>query len=278
MMHADCVAYLEALRALQMPAGTPEEVRARYRAQCALWAGERVDVGTSEVACGRVYGAGGPLLVWFHGGRMVSGDLETHDALCRGLAAASGWRVMGVDYRLAPEHRHPAQLEDARAALRWAATMSERVAVGGDSAGATLALVTAMERVIDLEALVLVYPMLDATQEHASHAEFAEGPGTSARDIRLGYEWWLGESADRRDWRVSPRFGDGWEALPPAFVLTCGVDPLRDEGIELAGRLSGVVHEHYADHLHGFMTYPGRFQAAQTASGQIARFLNCRGR
>ncbi|MBI4892901.1 MAG: alpha/beta hydrolase [Acidobacteria bacterium] len=280
-LHPDCKAYLEELRELAMPAATAGEVRARYRALCARYAGQRADVRVEEnqgkVPC-RMYGAAGPVMVWFHGGRMASGDLETHDSLCRTLAARSGRRVLAVDYRLGPECKYPAALEDAREAVDFAAGLGEGVLAGGDSAGAALALLAAAERWTELQALVLIYPMLDATQELASHREFEDGPGTSAKDIRLGYEWWLEPGTDLQDPRVSPRFLADLSCAPRTFVLTAGVDPLRDEGLELVERLRAegreVEHWHYADHLHGFLTYPARFAAAGTVVEKIARFVS----
>lgn len=278
----DCVAYLAELEALNLPAGTVEEVRARYRALCARYAGKRTEVARVEELHApiraRLYEdrAGAPVLVWFHGGRMVSGDLETHDQVCRMLASETGFRVLAADYRLAPEHLFPAAVEDALAAVTFAKTLSNRVAVGGDSAGGHLALWAATRE--HLEALVLVYPMLDATRSRPSHAEFAGGPATSSEDIRVGYEWWLPQGVDLLDERVSPLFTKELHAVRRAMVVTAGVDPLRDEGLEIARRLemSGVpvTSLHYEDHLHGFLTYVARFAAAREVVTQIAGFLS----
>jgi acetyl esterase len=274
-LHPDCLAYLEELRALAMPASTAEEVRARYRFLCTRYAGERVEVAVRDAggrAPLRVYGEGGGVLLWFHGGRMVSGDLETHDSLCRRLARSLRGRVVAVDYRLAPEHLDPAQTEDARWALEAVRSLGGKLAVGGDSAGAWLALEAALEEPAGIESLVLAYPMIDAACGLASHGEFEAGPGTSGRDIRLGYEWWLG---GRR--RESPLRAEGFEKLPRTYVLTCGVDPLRDEGLELGRRLKAagvaVVERHYAGHLHGFLTYPARFSAAEEVVEEVAGFV-----
>lgn len=275
-LHPDCLSYLEDLRELAMPAATPAEVRARYRFLCERYAGPRIDVRVEDVngpVPMRLYGEGERLLVWFHGGRMVSGDLETHDWLCRALARESEGRVLAVDYRLAPEHRFPAALEDASAALRFARTLSGKVSAGGDSAGAWLALAAALEKPGQVSTLVLIYPMIDATCSLASHREFENGPGTSGRDIVLGYEWWFGPGAARC---ASPLRAEGFEKLPRTFVLTCGVDPLRDEGMDLVQRLSKarleVEHVHYSTLLHGFLTYPARFRAADEAIREAARF------
>ena len=287
-LHPDCQAFLEEVARLNIPASTVEEIRARYRRLCRHFAGPRAEgVETSEIEApvrARLYATSpaAPLLVWFHGGRMISGDLETHDAVCRLLASRSGWRVLIVDYRLAPEHPFPAAVEDASAALAFARAMSPAVAIGGDSAGASLALAAALTAPQSAAALVLIYPMIDATCHLPSHAEFRAGPGTSSEDIRLGYTLWLPPGADARDPRISPLFSPSFAGLPPTFLLTAGIDPLRDEGVRLAARLIEsevpLTHTHYPRHLHGFLTYPARFTAAGEAVAHAAAFLSLRSR
>jgi acetyl esterase len=280
-LHPDCLAYLDDLRALNLPASTSAEIRHRYRALCARFAGPLAPVPVQEISApiiARLYGLGDRLLAWFHGGRMVSGGLDTHDAPCRLLAFRSGWRVLAVDYRLAPEHPFPAALEDAAAALRFAASLSPTLAAGGDSAGAHLALTAASEAAPPLHALVLIYPMIDATRSLPSHTEFEHGPGTSSRDIAAGYQWWLPLGTNPGDPRVSPLFYPNFAALPRSFVLTAGFDPLRDEGLQLVQRLEAgrvpVTHVHFPQHLHGFLTFPARFAAAETAVRHVAQFLS----
>lgn len=270
----DSAAYLEELRRLQLPARSVEEIRARYRHLCAHFAGAPPDVRHVENLPGmRHYWnhANSPVLVWFHGGRMISGDLETHDGVCRRLAYVTGWQVLAVDYRLGPEHPFPAALEDAATAVHAAEQMAPRVALGGDSAGASLALSAATEWTT---ALVLVYPMVDATCAGASHQEFRTGPGTSGEDIRYGYDQWLPPGTDPHDPRVSPLFDARLSKMPRALVVTCGVDPLRDEGLLLRDRLARASHLHFEDEIHGFLTYPARFAAAGQTIDAIARFLN----
>ena len=128
-----------------------------------------------------------PLLVYFHGGRFFSGDLETHDAVCRSIAMSAGCRVLAVDYRLAPEHPFPAAWDDARSAVEWALVQSTAVGVAGDSAGANLAAAAALaNRSSPLRCQVLIYPMIDATCSLESHAEFAAGYGPGSADMARG--------------------------------------------------------------------------------------------
>ena len=281
-LHPDCRAFLDEVARLNIPVSTVGEIRARYRRLCQHFAGPRVEgVETREIEApvrARLYATSptAPLLVWFHGGRMISGDLETHDAVCRLLVTHSGWRVLAVHYRLAPEHPFPAAVEDASTALAFAQSMATAVALGGDSAGASLALTAALAAPQPAAALVLVYPMIDATCHLPSHEEFRNGPGTSSEDIRLGYRLWLPPGAGATDPRISPLFSQDLAGLPRTFLLTAGIDPLRDEGLRLAARLIEaevpVIQAHYPAHVHGFLTYPAGF-AATEAVEQIAAFL-----
>ncbi len=280
----DVERYFEELAALKLPPsnGVPVEVlRERYRKICAHFAdGALAGVPTEEIrgpVRARMYGREGSVLLWFHGGRMISGDLETHDSACRLLAADTAWRVCSVEYRLGPEHGFPAALEDAAAALEWGVETFGRVAVGGDSAGAHLALDAVLHRPERVAALVLVYPMVDATMGSASHGEFRTGPGTSSEDIAMGYDLWLPEGTDRREARVSPLFAKGFSVLPPVWVLTSEFDPLRDEGQLLVACLAAagvrVEHEFVERHVHGFLTAPRVYRAARAAARSIGRFL-----
>ena len=269
----DSAAYLAEVGRLSLPARTIEEVRERYRRLCAHFAPPRIEVrSVVDKSRTRLYADSDrtPVLVWFHGGRMISGDLETHDALCRQLVLASGWRVLAVDYRLAPEHPYPATFEDADLAMRAACSLSSTVAVGGDSAGAILA-VDAARR--GAAAMVLVYPMIDATLSCPSHAEFPTGPGPSSEDMRFGYDLWLQPGTDRRDPRISPLFETDVAACPPAFVAVSGVDSLRDEGLRFAQKLPSTTLALYEGEIHGFITYPARFEAAGDVVGRIVSFL-----
>jgi acetyl esterase/lipase len=209
-----------------------------------------------------------PALMFFHGGGWVAGDLVTHDGFCRRLCAASGWRVIAVDYRRAPEHPFPAALDDAAAATRWAAANAAalgidpaRLAVGGDSVGAGIAVAVALAARDAggprLALQLLVCPILDVGRSGGSRAAFAEGHFISraafGRDIA---DYAPGVAAD--DPRLSPLRAASLAGLPPAIVHTAEFDPFRDEGEAYAARLAaagvparahrhvGMIHYFYA--------------------------------
>lgn len=191
-----------------------------------------------------------PVLVYFHGGGWVIGDLETHDVLCRQLANLSGCAVIAVDYRLAPEHRFPAAADDAIAATRWvhanAAALQvdpARIAVGGDSAGGNLAAVVALAAResgdLPIAFQLLIYPATDQRRGAPSHA--ANGQGYLLTRDSIGYyhdHYLAADGSQDLDWRASPLLHADHARLPPAFVLTAGYDPLRDEGLQYAQKLT----------------------------------------
>jgi acetyl esterase len=214
-----------------------------------------------------------PLLIFFHGGRFISGDLDSHDPVCRMLAVAAGCRVLAVDYRLAPEHRFPAAAEDAALAVQWALGQGIPVAVAGDSAGANLAAGVALaHRGPALRCQLLIYPMIDATGSLPSYTRFAEGYGPGAADMRRGWNEYLPKGADPRDPVASPLFATEFDGAPPALVLTAEYDTLRDEG-EAYARQLGVTAQRYPGTIHGFFTMPGILQVARDAMGDAAAFL-----
>ncbi len=189
-----------------------------------------------------------PLLVYYHGGGWVIGDLETHDAPCRFLAANSGAQVLAVDYRHAPEHPFPAAVEDAVAAYAWATGYPDdpplavnRVAVGGDSAGANLAAAVCLQArdgKMPLPAMqLLIYPVTDCSQPLPSRQLFREGFLLTRRDMDYFEDRYLPPGTDRSDPRVSVLRAGDLGRLPPAYVATAGFDPLRDEGEAYAERL-----------------------------------------
>jgi len=189
-----------------------------------------------------------PLLVYYHGGGWVIGDLETHDSPCRFLAAHSGTRVLAVDYRLAPEHPFPAAAEDAFAAYAWASANTERlgadaarIAVGGDSAGGNLAAVVCLlardEGVSPPAMQLLIYPVADTGQELPSRQTFREGFLLTRRDMAYYEDRYLPPGTDRNDPRVAVLQAADLGGLPPAYVATAGFDPLRDEGDAYALRM-----------------------------------------
>jgi acetyl esterase len=219
-----------------------------------------------------------PLLVYFHGGRFFSGDLETHDAVCRSIAAAGGCRVLALDYRLAPEHRFPCALKDAESAVRWAQEQRVPMGVVGDSAGANLAAGAALRcRDAGLMCQVLIYPMLDPMCSTASHREFATGYGPGSEDMLRGWREYLPEGIGPRDPGVSPLFAEDLSGLPPALVITAEYDCLRDEGEAYARKLvdAGVPVEmrRYAGVIHGFMTLGSGIQATRQAIEDVGAYV-----
>lgn len=209
-----------------------------------------------------------PALIFFHGGGWVFGDLDTHDVVCRILANGGPFTVISVDYRLAPEHQFPAAVDDAWAATDWVVKNSadlgidsERIAVGGDSAGGNLASVvalTAAMRGVKVAAQLLLYPVTDFGMQHQSYAEVTSGFPVTAMTMQWFKSHYLSNIEDQLDWRVSPLRAKDLSGLPPTFLMTVGFDPLRDEGEAFAFRLrdAGIeVDYHYLPgQIHGFLT------------------------
>ena len=193
-----------------------------------------------------------PVMLYLHGGGFTIGDLETHDSLCRQLSRRSGAAVLALDYRLAPEHRFPAAVDDAWGALAWlhehAATLGldgARLAVGGDSAGGTLAASTALfarDRGLSLALQLLITPGTAARLTHDSHRRFAEGYLLDATTIEWFFSHYISDE-QRDDWRFAPLQADDHSGLAPAAVLLAEADPLVDEGLAYADtlRAAGVT-------------------------------------
>jgi acetyl esterase len=209
-----------------------------------------------------------PALVYFHGGGWVIGDLESHDQVCRALANAARAIVVAVDYRLAPEHKFPAAVDDAIAATRWIAGHAQslgidpaRLAVGGDSAGGNLAAVVALDARDrggpPLALQLLVYPATDMGLDRPSHARHAEQLPLRRSTMHWFVRHYLRSPADEADWRASPLRAPSFRGLPPALVVTAGFDPLSDEGEAFARALSDagvpVVHQCFEGQIHGFL-------------------------
>ena len=228
-----------------------------------------------------------PALVFFHGGGWVIGDLDSHDVVCRKLADEGRLIVISVDYRLAPEHKFPAAVDDAIAATKWIAGNAKqlgidasRLSVGGDSAGGNLAAVVAIAARDGngpaIAGQVLIYPATDFAMTHPSHSE----PETSILLTHSVIRWfknhYLGD-ADINDWRASPARATTLQGLPPAYVLTAGADPLRDEGDEYAARLKEagvtVTYRHFPGQFHGFFTMGKLLQQANVAASDIGAWL-----
>jgi acetyl esterase len=237
-----------------------------------------------------------PVLVYLHGGGWVAGSVATHDPFCRLLSEAAGVIIASVEYRLAPEHRHPAALEDALAAVHWAAHNAAqwggdaaRLALGGDSAGAHLAAVAANRLSATagapalpglLRALLLLYPVTDhPSANHLSYTENATGYGLEANLMRWMWEQYApGGSPDDPD--MSPLRIQNLAPLPPTLVATAEYDVLRDDGIAYAEKLGAagvaVTHMHAPDMHHNFPVHPGtvaRFPQADAALTRIAGWL-----
>jgi len=209
-----------------------------------------------------------PVLVYYHGGGWVIGDLETHDVLCRQLSNLSGCAVVAVDYRLAPEHRFPAAVDDAVAAARWvranAASLkvdANRMAVGGDSAGGNLAAVVALAARdagdLPLAFQLLIYPATDQRRGWPSHTTNGDGYLLTRHSIGYYHDHYLVDDTHDLDWRVSPLLHADHGRLPPALVLTAGYDPLRDEGLQYAHALSAAGTRatlvNFERQVHGFV-------------------------
>jgi acetyl esterase len=229
-----------------------------------------------------------PLLVFFHGGGWVVGDIATHDTVCRHLANRAECAVVSVDYRLAPEHKFPAAVDDAYTATAWVAENAAalgvdagRLAVGGDSAGGNLAAVVCLmardRGAPRISYQLLVYPATDAAMRHESIARFAEGHVLTRATMRWFYEQYLPSPEDAADWRVSPLVAADLAGLPPAYVLTAGYDPLCDEGDAYAARLAAagvpVEHRRFPGQIHGFTTNGKIIRAADAALDEAAASL-----
>ena len=230
--------------------------------------------------------AGG--LVFFHGGGWVIGDLDSHDVACRKLALEGQLIVISVDYRRAPEHKFPAAVDDAITATAWIAAHARelgidaaRLLVGGDSAGGNLAAVVALVARDGngpaISGQVLIYPATDFAMTHASHREPETSILLTHSVIRWFRDHYLNGEADVGDWRASPARASTLAGLPPAYVLTAGADPLRDEGDEYARRLKqagvAVTHRTFPGQFHGFFTMGKLLQQANVAAGEIGVWL-----
>ena len=229
-----------------------------------------------------------PVLVYFHGGGWVIGDLDTHDSLCRQLCNASGCAIVAVDYRMGPEHRFPAAVDDCVQATRWVrahaaelALDAARFAVGGDSAGGNLAAVVclalreAKQPLPDFQ--LLLYPATDMRMAAPSHQTNGEGYLLTRDTVAYFRGHYIADPAQWTDWRASPLLAPDLRGLPPALVLTAGYDPLRDEGRQYADALStaGVPTQYvcFERQIHGFMPMGRVIDEAHTAIDLCAAVL-----
>jgi len=315
MLHPDARALLDLIEERGVPAThtlSPVEARAFYRERRSFTQPAAPEMGgVRDTHCEgphgriplRVYrpaGAGArpsrgstlPALVYYHGGGWTIGDLDTHDILCRQLCNGSGAVVVSVDYRMGPEHRFPAAVDDCLAATRWVrhdaselGVDPSRLAVGGDSAGANLAAVVAIlaRDAVDLPIAyqLLIYPATDMRRRHASHTTNGRGYLLTTETISYYHDHYIADAAHDLDWRASPLLHADLGRLPPALVLTAGFDPLRDEGLEYADRLVAAGNRStyvcYDRQIHGFITMGKVIDEANSAvnfcAAELARAL-----
>ena len=275
--------------------------RTQYEARVTLMAPPAEIAGTREQTidgpAGKLgirlytpYGAGPfPLLVFFHGSGFVLCSLDTHDGMCRNLCAGAACIVASVDYRLAPEHKFPAGVDDCLHATRWAAAHAAelgvdpaRIAVAGDSAGANMAAVTAL-RLRDeggpvLCGQLLLYPVTDYhTPGTPSYEENAEGYGLTRDTMKWFWAHYLSDASQGAHPHASPLRAPNLSGLPPALVITAEYDPLRDEGERYADKLrtAGVstALTRYDGVNHGFMFWAGVVDKAGVAMNEACGWL-----
>lgn len=277
MIHPELQPIVEAMLAL--PGPPPEDVpveqaRAAHAAETEQLAGRGPDVAhveDGEIAGVRVRtyvpdGAHGTV-AYFHGGGWMLGTLDSVDAVCRALAVAARARVVNVDYRLAPEHRHPAAVQDALAVTR---ALEPPLAVAGDSAGGNLAAIAARHERARVAAQLLVYPVTDAGVNTPTYREFADGFGLTAAGMQRFWDLYL-DGADGLAPDASPLRAEDLAGLPPAYILTAECDVLRDDGEAYAHRLREagveVTLDRVAGAVHGFW----RWQTTELARAAVER-------
>ncbi|MCW5626394.1 MAG: alpha/beta hydrolase [Burkholderiales bacterium] len=274
---------------------TPDQARAQYRMRVQRMEAKNVPIhkveelripGPDRPIGLRIYwprermiGETLPVLVWFHGGGFVIGSLDTHDTACRFLSNGADCIVISVDYRLAPEAKFPAAIDDSFAALRWVVFNGAdlgidigRIAVGGDSAGGNLAAVCALmarDAGFPVRFQLLIYPCTAPEPETASHRAFADGYLLTRQTITWFYRHYLRSSKDTHDFRYAPLIADDLSSLPPAWLCVAGFDPLRDEGVQYATRLieagNRVTLVNYEGAVHGFFLMQGGLEIARRA-------------
>ena len=295
-LHPQAAFLLEMMASLGAPpidAGTPQEARDARIAMRRPPTEEVFEISAVDAGGvpARLYrpnahlGLG--LMVFFHGGGWVIGDLESHDNVCRSLANRSGHAVLSVDYRLAPEYPFPAALDDCVIATKWAHAHAEeldcdasRLAIGGDSAGGNLAAVVGQLDVVPLRFQLLVYPVTDCRRATASYVENETGYLLTADSMKWFIDHYLSGSEGSDVYpRVSPLLADdaAIRRSPPTLVITAEFDPLRDEGDQYAARLAelGVATSHvrFSGMFHGFFSMLEFLDDAQAANALAASAL-----
>ncbi|HTI81965.1 MAG TPA: alpha/beta hydrolase, partial [Acetobacteraceae bacterium] len=277
------------------------EARAQYEARIPLMApaatigsvDQRTVAGPGGDLALRIYwpqGAGPfPLLVFFHGSGFVLCSLDTHDGICRNLCAGGQCVVVSVDYRLAPEHRFPAGLDDCVFATRWVADHANelngdpgRIAIGGDSAGGNMAAAAALQLRDEggppLRGQLLIYPVTDYhTPGTPSYQQNAEGYGLTRDTMRWFWDHYLNDPSEAASPLASPLRARDLQGLPPALVVIAEYDPLRDEGELYAARLRGAgtpaITSRWDGMNHGFFFWVGRVDKAGEAMAESCRWI-----
>ena len=242
----------------------------------------KIPVSAGEIAARR-YTPEDPAatILWIHGGGWVICGLDTHDAMCRLLANESGCEVIAIDYRLAPEHRFPAAVEDSWDALQWVASQTEGrpLILGGDSAGGNLTAVCTL-RARDrggpqLELQVLVYPAVGNDLTTESCQLYGSGPDTFLTTDEMEWFWahYVGDDADESTPELVPLLAEDHSGLPPAIVVTAEYDPLRDDGLAYVKALQDagvpVTHHHYDDVFHAFFSLINLIERGNEAVAQV---------
>ncbi|MFT3730656.1 MAG: alpha/beta hydrolase [Hyphomicrobium sp.] len=225
-----------------------------------------------------------PLIIYYHGGGFIRGDIDTHDSVCRVLADESKCLVVSIAYRLAPEHPFPAGAEDAYAALQFLGSGTndlaidpQRIAVAGDSAGGNVAIAACLiardKGGPKARYQLLIYPVTDLTSANESKRLYSKGYLLNSMPFYISS--YLGSNGDGTNPLASPLLADDLSNIPPAIVITAGFDPLRDEGQAFAQRLTdagvNVQRAHYPDMIHGFISLRGLLPEADLALRDAAR-------
>jgi len=308
-MHPDMLQAIEDMRAFGIrPIGelSPQDAREQFEAMGRLSNGEaegdgittqdRTIPGPVGEIPARIYRPPGarqsealPALLYFHGGGFVVGSINTHDSVARAMCQGAHIAVVSVDYRMAPEHKFPAAPEDCYAATHWVhenassiGVDGNRLAVGGDSAGANLAAVVAlMAREAGgpgLKLQLLVYPVVDFDFATPSYKTFAEGYGPlTSGGMRWFKEHYFSSDADGEDWRAAPVKAKSHAGLPPALFVTAGCDVLLDDSRIYAQTLASagvpVEHAHFDGMIHGFFSMPSSVESTAAAHARAVTAL-----
>lgn len=280
---------------------TPEQARAAYEAGAGV-----LEIASKALPCvediaipardgtqlhARLYAPSTaqplPVLLYLHGGGFTIGSVATHDTLCRELAFQAGCAVVSLDYRLAPEHKFPTAINDAWDALQWLHQQGQTLgldsscmAVGGDSAGGTLAAACALlarDAGLPLQLQLLIYPGTCAHQDTDSHLRYATGLVLEREGIHWFFNHYVRDAADREDWRFAPLLAPDVEGVAPAFFCLAELDPLVDEGVQYADmlRMAGVPVELeiYKGVTHEFVKMGRAIAEARQAHADMAAAL-----